>query len=204
MILQSCSRPTMSWKEPKVCPVSPGPEGFFPIQEVADRKPDLKDLLLYRTMSGLSVGRDYQVSSTAGPPLTPVSGPRTLQPCDISSIRPPGGPLLVPSKFSDSLGRGPRAPPPEPPRDQKPQFSECDLMPPPKGLPYYTPPAKGPLQPGLPRVEAPQMGGRAPQVTSTTYTGEQKESIGRNWPWITDIILLTCHISIVTISLAIN
>lgn len=169
----------MSWKEPKVGKVTP--EGW-PAHSSEDRKPDLKELLLYRTMSGLSVGprSDSQVSSSEGAfnqrppsamPALPGPQPLHLYPCDTSSLGPPhlGGHNVMASKFSDNFYRVSRESSKPPLRDVKPpQFSESQLMPPPK------PPADVPG--GARGSEGPI---RAPRVSSTTCQGEQKECIGR-------------------------
>ena len=157
------------------------PEGW-PAHSSEDRKPDLKELLLYRTMSGLSVGprSDSQVSSSEGAfnqrppsamPALPGPQPLHLYPCDTSSLGPPhlGGHNVMASKFSDNFYRVSRESPKPPLRDVKPpQFSESQLMPPPK------PPADVPG--GARGSEGPI---RAPRVSSTTCQGEQKECIGR-------------------------
>ena len=168
----------MSWKEPKVGkPLGPGLEGSLWSHQ-DDRKPDLKELLLYRTMSGLTVGPrlDPQVTSSEGP--RPPSAIHSHQAphhyrCDTSSFGPTssGGPNLVASKFSDNLYCGPREvaeAPRKELRDQKPPLnllSESQLMPPPMG----PPPPGGPG----PRSEA-------PKVSSTTPHRDHKESIGKN------------------------
>ena len=165
----------MSWKEPKVGKVTP--EGW-PAHSSEDRKPDLKELLLYRTMSGLTVGprSDSQVSSSeaARRPHSAMPGPTGPQPlhlyqqCDTSSLGPPhlGGHNLVTSKLSDNFHRESSKPPQ---RDVKPgHFSESQLMPPPKQPSTVS---------GTPR--GPEVAIRAPRVSSTSCQGEQKESIGR-------------------------
>lgn len=165
----------MSWKEPKVGKVTP--EGW-PAHSSEDRKPDLKELLLYRTMSGLTVGprSDSQVSSSeaARRPHSAMPGPTGPQPlhlyqqCDTSCLGPPhlGGHNLVTSKLSDNFHRESSKPPM---RDVKPgHFSESQLMPPPKQPSTVS---------GTPR--GPEVAIRAPRVSSTSCQGEQKESIGR-------------------------
>merc|ERR1719412_2807779 len=163
----------MSWKEPKVGKVTP--EGW-PAHSSEDRKPDLKELLLYRTMSGLTVGprSDSQVSSSeaARRPHSAMPGPTGPQPlhlyqqCDTSSLGPPhlGGHNLVTSKLSDNFHLESSKPPM---RDVKPgHFSESQLMPPPKQPSTVS---------GTPR--GPEVAIRAPRVSSTSCQGEQKESI---------------------------
>ena len=167
----------MSWKEPKVGkPPAAGLEGsLWSHQE--DRKPDIKELLLYRTMSGLTVGPrlDPQVTSSEDPrppSAIPCHQAPHLYRCDTSSFGPTSsGPTLMASKFSDNSYRGPREvaeAPRQELRDQKPPLSllsESQLMPPPMG----PPPPGGPG----PRTEP-------PKVSSTTPHRDQKESIGKN------------------------
>ena len=157
------------------------PEGW-PAHSSEDRKPDLKELLLYRTMSGLSVGprSDSQVSSSeaainqrppSAMPGPPGPQPLHLYPCDTSSLGPPhlGGHNIMASKFSDNFYRVSQESSKPPLRDVKPpQFSESQLMPPPK------PPAD--ISGG---GRGSEVTIRAPRVSSTTCQGEQKESIGR-------------------------
>ena len=157
------------------------PEGW-PAHSSEDRKPDLKELLLYRTMSGLSVGprSDSQVSSSEAvinqrPPsaMPAPPGPQSLQryPCDTSSLGPPhlGGHNIMASKFSDNFYRVSRESSKPPLRDVKPpQFSESQLMPPPKPPSDVSGGGRGS-----------EVTIRAPRVSSTTCQGEQKECIGR-------------------------
>ena len=179
----------MSWKEPKVGKVTP--EGW-PAHSSEDRKPDLKELLLYRTMSGLTVGprSDSQVSSSeaARRPHSAMPGPTGPQPlhlyqqCDTSSLGPPhlGGHNLVTSKLSDNFHRESSKPPM---RDVKPgHFSESQLMPPPKQPSTVS---------GTPR--GPEVAIRAPRVSSTSCQGEQKESIGKRCTLSCDVVCVSVH-----------
>ena len=136
--------------------VTPSHEGWPPGTEAIDRKPDLKDLVFFRTMSGLK--HEPMVSSSEAP-LSAMPSPRL--PCDTSSLGPPR-PQFTSSHLSANFPLRLPTPHPQPPCSP----NEHQLMPPPRGPPYPAP---------QPRSEGP--GG---QVSSTTNQREGKESIGRS------------------------